>query len=365
MHQERRRALVMFLCSCAPMSIELVHSLGMSTIVDWRIVCLTFLYWRLSATASKYSSCPEAFAVLREASRAALSAVVVYAWLSFLTSMRPVAVECLLADVTRSTYKHTLFSLCRGGLSHACLNGVEELNKSLWMSRQCPSALIGIRLSSVYFFLVMVFRFIPCAFYGLWNLYTWHDDRFQADSRPSSLRKQRHVNERILLGSICILFSCVTVEIAMQGQILSLSSSYVILPYIAVLSIQYALKSRRFRESSREVLLLLQSQAITMSVFVSVLDLLIQILFVASVCLPDTVSISELTEACTTATDSQHITKCHEIIQSRTERTVFSDLCPSLTEKNNSLVGILYAANIIKVILLSLGTLILGKKKID
>lgn len=354
----------MFLCSCAPMSIELVHSLGMWTIVDWRIVCLTFLYWRLSATASKYSSCPEACTVLREASRAALSSIVLYAWLSFLTSMRPVAVGCLLADVTGSTYKHTLFSLCKGGISNACLNAVEELNKASCMSRQCPSSLIGIRLASVYFFLIMVFRFLPCAFYGMWNLYTWHDNRFQGASSPKALPRQRHLNERRLFGSICILLSCLTVEIAMQGRIHSLSSSYVILPYVTVISIQYALKSRRFRDSSREVLLLIQNQAIMMSVFVSILDIFVQTLFIASVCIPDTVSVSELTEACTTAMDNEHMTKCHQLIQSRTVRPVFSDLCPSLLENNNSMVGILYTANIIKVIVLSLGTLILPNKNI-
>lgn len=365
MHPERKRALAIFLCSCVPLSIEVIHSVGMLTIVDWKIVCLTFLYWRLAESATRCSSSPVMFAVVREATRVALCAVVAYAWLSFLTSMRAVAVGCLLGDVTGRTYRHAMFSSCRGGIGDTCLNAIEELNRSSWTTRQCPSNLIGSRLAYAYFFLVTAFRFVACALYGLWNIFTWTESRFQDGSFSTSrqLPKQHEINHDRLLGSISVILSCVMVEIAMQGKILSLSSPHVILPYLAVVSLQYTLKSKRMRESSKEALIFLQKQAISLSFLVSLLDLLIQTLFVTSVCIPDIVSVSELTQACTRGVGTTHMTRCHELISKRTVRPIPSDMCPSLLEKNNSVVVILYTANIIKVFVLSLGTLILSNKR--
>lgn len=340
------------------MSIELVHSVGMLTIVDWRIVCLTFLYWRLSENASKYQSSPLTFAVLQETTKASLCAVVSYAWLSFLTAIRSVAVGCLLGDVTGSTYQQAIFTQCKGGVSEVCLNAIDEANRSAWTTRQCPSSLIGSTMGYIYFFLVMVLRFIPCAFYGLWNLSTWNSKRLMQSSNET-LPKQRAVNNNFLLATLCILLACVTVEIAMQGQIHSLSSPFVIIPFLAVISSQYTLISKRTKDSSKEVLIFLQRQAITIGFVISVIDLLVQTLFVVSICLPEFVSVSELTEACTTAMGDHHLTKCHELIHSRTVRNISSDMCPTMNENNNSAIGILYAANIIKVIVLSLSSFIL------
>jgi len=359
MHSERKRALTIFLLSCVPMSIELVHSVGMLTIVDWKIVCLTFLYWRLSENANKYQSSPVTFTVLQEATKASLCAVVLYAWLSFLTSIRSVAVGCLLGDVTGQTYQHAIFTVCKGGISEVCLNAIDEANRSAWTTRQCPSSLIGSQLAYVYFFLVMVFRFTPSAIYGLWNLSTWRSSRLMDGSSSVLPKKQKVVNNNLLLGTICILLSCMAVEIAMQGRLHPLSSPYVILPFFAVLSFQYTLISQRFRDSSKEALIFLQRQFITMSCIISLLDLLIQILFVVSICVPDFVSISELTETCTTAMGQHHLSKCHEMIRGRTVRPVTSDMCPSMNDNNTSAIGILYAANIIKVLVLSLGAFVL------
>ena len=354
MHLERKRALTIFLLSCIPMCIELVHSVGMLTIVDWRIVCLTFLYWRLSESASKYQSS----LVLQEATKAALCSVVTYAWLSFLTSIRSVAVGCLLGGVTGSTYQHAVFTVCKGGISDLCLKAIDEANRSAWTNRQCPSSLIGSQLGYVYFLLVMLFRFAPCAFYGLWNLSTWNTERLR-DGSIRSMPPQKKVNNNILCGTLCILLGCVTVEIAMQGHIHSLSSPFVILPFLAVVSFQYTLTSQRMRDSSKETLIFLQRQAITHGSVTSLIDLLIQALFVVSICVPEFVSVSELTEACTTAMGHHHLTKCHELIHSRTLRPITSDMCPVMSENNNSAIGILYVANIIKVIVLIVGSFIL------
>lgn len=388
--QKEKESFALFILSCTPLTIELVHSIGMLTVVDWHIVCFTYLFWQLCTYRRKYRLLKIGPNLFDEICRIMLIFIVTYAWLSFLTSIRSVAVFCILEDASNMNNRHqsTIFHACKAGLSQSCLASINDVNKHSANSRQCPSALVGNRLGYTYFFLVVAFRFIPCGVYGLWIMYCWKMDvdgsektttstpveiattdsttLLSMEKTHSEKNQSKIVNQKWLLVCIGLLGSCITVETALQGQIHSLSSPFVILPYVALISIQYSLFSKRYRESSKEVLYILQTLAMHMSIVVSLFDFFLQVLYVTSVCIPEVVSISELTDVCSKASHyhAGREEDCHELIQKHLVKPITSDMCPSYfsTNNNSNIVGILYTANILKVLVLSLCTLLLKEK---
>ena len=374
--KKEKESFLIFIFCCVPLTIELVHNVGMLTVIDWHIICLAYLYWQLCYHRRKRTSQMIGDRILNELCHLALTILVTHAWISFLSSIRSVIVACILEDITTSNhnYSHLLSQSCKTGVTPSCLQVLNQINKHSTSSRICPSSIVGSRLGYVYFFFVIVFRFTPCALYGLWILYSWNntdnksneddkskqkDDEMHEKEQHSSY-KQMKLNQTYLFVCLGIICSCVLIEIALQGNVHSLSNPNVILPYMALVYIQYCFISKRYRESTLNILILLQNLAMQMSIIYSLLDFFIQVMYVTSVCIPDVISVSEITDICAHAVhQSKQDEKCHELIQKHIVKPMSSDMCPSFFNEKQSIISVLYTANVIKVIVLSLGTLLL------
>lgn len=374
--KKEKESFLMFIFCCIPLTIELVHNVGMLTVIDWHIICLAYLYWQLCYQRRKGACQMIGDGILNELCHIALTILVTHAWISFLSSIRSVIVACILEDITTSNhnYSHLLSQSCKTGVTPSCLKVLNQINKHSTSSKICPSSVVGSRLGYVYFFFVIVFRFIPCALYGLWILYSWNniDNRINEEDRSkrtdnemyemhkSSSYKQLKLNQKYLFVCLGIICSCVLIEIALQGNVHSLSNPSVILPYMALVYVQYCFISKRYRESTLQILILLQNLAMQMSIIYSLLDFFIQVMYVTSVCIPDVISVSEITDICSHAVhQSKQEEKCHELIEKHIVKPMPSDMCPSFFNEKQSIVSVLYTANVIKVIVLSLGTLLL------
>jgi hypothetical protein len=372
--KKEKESFLIFIFCCLPLTIELVHNVGMLTIIDWHIICLAYIYWQLCYHRRKGISQIIGDGILNELCHIALTTLVTHAWISFLSSIRSVIVACLLEDITTSNhnYSHLLSQSCKTGVTPSCLNVLNQINKHSTSNRICPSSIVGSRLGYVYFFFVIIFRFIPCAIYGLWILYSWNNtdnkrndglkctDDEMHEKHISSSFKQLKFNQTYLFVCVGIICSCVVIEIALQGNVHSLSSPNVIMPYIALVYIQYCFISKRYRESTLQILIILQKLAMQMSIIYSLLDFFIQVMYVTSVCIPDVISVSEITDICSRAVhESKQEEKCHELIQKHIVKPMSSDMCPSFFNEKQSIISVLYTANVIKVFVLSLGTLLL------
>lgn len=359
--REQSRALLMFVLSCLPILCEL-HA-EMKTVVSWKISIIILFYMLFAFKAGSPHTGKESFPIYMQCCKACLCCVVAYAWMSLIFSIDETLVTCLILQAKGKQDNH--FADCqRYGLHTKCLESISFLNKMNAAVSRCPSSLLGSSLGTFYLLSTVLCRFIPAAIYGLWNLYTWTELRFRSKSShshteeaASSLLKPRTYpsNKGLLLCSI-VLLSCILVEAGIP-RIKQLSSFHVILPFIGILCLQSLLHKYRHRDSTKIILIDLQRICIYVCIFFSSMDFVINCMMLMSQCLGARLDIDKIRNDCINTHGPRGVEDCYKSIgQIDVSSNSYPNYCPLLGKPETT---ILYTANVLQVITLSIGIALL------
>lgn len=355
---EQSRALFMLSLSCMPILIEM-HG-DMRTILDWKIVIPLFMYTLFAFKAtSEYRKKPEIFQMYKQSCKASLCCVVVYAWLCLFFSIESTLAKCLVIQA-QGHMKDRLYDCKRHGMQSKCVDAIQFVNRMYVATNQCPTSVLGWTLGTVYTLSVVCFRFIPTALYGLWNLYTWSDDRFMTPGiavKASERETGPHVlpNNKTLTVCTIVLMMCVLVEAGIP-QILPLCNFTTILHFVAILALQNSLNKHRMRDSSRHAMTEMQRMLCYAGIFHVIIDFVMNLMTILNNCVHPTVEEKLTSNQCSNPHGALSVEECYAAMTESSETfSPRSGMCP---KDMSPPVTLLYGANIIQVITLTLGVLL-------
>ena len=332
MKNERNKALSLLLLSSLPLLLEM-HA-DMSTIVDWRIILLLLLYTMFAVKATKaYQSDRDNFYVFALCCKESLVMTVCYSWMSLFSNIGKTLVPCMLFQA-EGRPDESLVECRRHGLITKCLKSVTILYRANQLSNQCPSAVLGTPLGSIYLLIVVLCRFVPTAFYGLWSLYVWDTSTaFQSPSTthpgslPKTSRQYRSQSPKVLLLCVVVVLCCMIVNISIQDvpPLVHVSTT---LPFFSILVMYYNLNKMRYRENVKHTIGSLMTVSLYMSVAYSILDFVMNCLSLVNTCIQSDAREDGILERCSDPQGPMSIQQCYETVSEMDPTYFASSTCP-------------------------------------
>lgn len=355
---ERNRSLLMLTCTLIPLCFELVAGNDMVYVVDWNVTLFVFLYtaFAFQATSCKGNSLVK-FQVLDGCAKVGLLVAVLYCWLTFWRGIQQSIVTCLLVDMEYSTEKG--ISKCReGGLVSRCLNALNAINDLNKISTNCPQIVLGSFIGNLYMAIVICFRCIAVGVVGIWNLCSWDISRYGSSKHqeaPNHIRT-RAPSTKHIVTMILFLFPCILVEVAIP-HIMPISTIGVTIMQLVIFGLQYVIKTGGTRTQVRSSLITVQKVLVCSAIFYALLDFVMQCIRLMHSCLSSDIQGESVSEACANAKNQIEVEHCYSLLEDIQPSFFTSDKCPNLREDTAAMV-ILYLANSIKILLLTIGNAI-------
>jgi len=354
---ERNKALAILLLSTLPLILEM-HG-DVNTFVDWRVIIPIILYviFTFKVTQNHQTRGGPSFEVFMCCSKMSLCVTVFYSWMSLFFNFEKTLVTCLFVQ-SQGSPNIKLSPCIRYGLVTECVESLSLVNRMNTMSNKCPSSILGPSLGLIYFFSIIVLRFVPTAIYGLWKLYIWDPKDFVDDVEEEQTVEQNNNNvntpcPKCLLVCTSVLLPCLMVSAALQ-DVMHLSNFCTALPFLAILVMHYSVRRSSFSDTGRHLLAELMRVGLHLSIAYSILDFVINGLAIITVCIGGEVQEGEILERCGDTQGPISIEQCYGYL-SEMDPTFFSrDLCPHWTLPTTT---ILYIANCIQVVILTFGVL--------
>lgn len=358
MKKEQNKALTLLLLAALPLLLEM-HA-EMSSIVDWRIIIFLLLYFSFAYKATTcYKKETDQFIVFSHLCKLSLMLSVSYAWLSLFSNIGKSIVPCLLFQA-ESKPSENLVECRRHGLITKCLQSVTLLYRANKLSNQCPVAVLGTALGSIYTLTVLLFRFVPTAFYGLWNIYVWNESVSFEDpsSRNSSLlpkeiKNNIRLSSKFLLVLTLLVLCCLIVNISLQ-DIPPLVSVSTTLPFFCIIVLHYILETKRYRDNVKCVIGSLMTTCLYISILYSILDFVMNCLSLVNMCTKTDVQEDTILEKCSDAEGPMSIQKCYEYVSKLSGTYFASGKCPAFGSPSASLR---YVGDTILLAVLTVGML--------
>jgi hypothetical protein len=360
MKKEQNKALTLLLLASIPLLLEM-HG-DMSTILDWRIILLLLPYTLFAFKAAKsHLLGKEDFHVFAQCCKVSLVMVVCYSWMSLFSSIGNTMVPCLLVQA-EGTPDGSLVECRRHGLVTKCLKSVTLLFRANNLSNQCPQSVLGTSLGSTYLLVVTLFRFVPTAFYGLWNLYVWDATKmFQSNvspkdcgSLPKDTKEYKPPSSKVLLVCTVLVLCCITVNIAIQ-DIPPLAHISTALPFFSILVMHYNMETRRYRENVKHVMGSLMNTSLYISVAYSTLDFVMNCLSMINTCIQSNANEDAIIEKCSDPQGPMSIQECYQTI-SEIDGTFFTtNKCPVFGSPS---VTLRYVGDVTLVMALTIGLMV-------
>jgi hypothetical protein len=364
--QERNRALVMLVCAFLPLCFELVAGRDMISPVEWKVILFVFLYTAFVFQAVSCSNKDTTkFRVFEQCAKVSLLAAVAYCWLTFLHGMQQSIVTCLLLD-TQSLRGEEIKECREGGLATGCIQALKTLNSFDRISTNCPQALLGSFIGKIYMVAVICFRCIAIGIVGLWNLYSWDDNRFKSSGqweRPQE-ENSKASSTKHMCGLLVCLLPCIVVEVAVP-QLIPLSSLEVVVAQIVVFGLQYVIKVGARDNHARSILITMQKVTVCSVIFYTLMDFTVQCIRIIFSCVRGGVADEKLMEVCTGAKSRSDIETCYALLDDLQPSFYSLEKCP---RAETIPAVLLYLANALKVLILTMGNTVIffrGRKNVS
>ena len=360
MNREKNKALALLLLSCLPLLLEMHGT--MNTVVDWRIILFLLLYTLFAFKATDtFESDRDQFTVFSQCCKVSLIMVVCYSWMSLFSSFESTMVPCLLVQA-EGPPSENLVECRRHGLVTKCLKSVTLLFRANKLSNQCPASVLGTSLGSIYLLSVIFFRFIPTAFYGLWNLYVWDVNiRFRPVSPgesggPTSKRihEYRTPSSNVLLVCAAVVLCCITVNIAIP-HVAPLSHISTTLPFFCIVVMHYNLETRRYRENVKHTISILMTTCLYMSIAFSILDFVMNSLSMINTCIQADAQEDAIIEKCSDPQGPMSIQECYQTISEVDSIFFATEKCPVFGSPS---VTLRYVGDVMLVVALTIGVMV-------
>ena len=346
---EQSRALLTFLCVCLPLSIEISSGIQIQSIISWEIIIPTFAYMLLAFQTTKCFQ-EKNFQIYKECCRLLLVVIVFHSWLSLIYNMQNAIINCVFETNINEKY---LAECKKYGLITNCIKGISHINRINSARTKCPTSILGSGLGGWYMLLIIIFRFIPTGIYGLWNLYTWKTERF-----INSVKEHKETNyipsNKILNICTVILLPCVIAEVSVSN-IKPLSSINCIHFFIAIIIIQNA--THNYSKEIKSALYFIQRLCFYTGLIFLFVDLCQRSMEIIMTCFSGNDIDEYLKDICTQSYGKRGLEQCYLALSDVDPYYFLRDGCPtSFFQDVHS--TILYCANILKVVVFSIGLLI-------
>lgn len=358
MKKEQNKALTLLFLAAIPLLLEM-HA-DMSTIVDWRVLPFLLLYFIFSMKATKaYKRETDQFVIYSQCCKASLMLGVFYTWLSLFSNIGKSIVPCLLFQAEGKP-DYSLIDCRRHGLITKCLKSVSLMYRANAMANQCPISVLGTSLGSIYTIAVLLCRFVPVAFYGLWNLYVWDNSVAFEDQSidPSSLPKEDRYyivpSSKILLVSALAVLSCLIVNISLQ-ELPPLVHVSTTLPFFCIIMLHYNMETKRYRDNVKHVISSMMSTCLYVSICYSIIDFVMNCLSLVNLCTKNDIHEESILDKCSDPEGPMSIQQCYESV-SKIDVTFFaSGKCPTFGSPSATLR---YIGDTIMLMVLTVGLLV-------
>lgn len=348
--QESSRALFILLLATMPMLFEMYGS--MNTLLDWKVIIPLLMYTIFAFKAvEKREKHPVIYQINKQCCKASLCCVVAYAWITVLNNLSSNLVTCLLLQAREKI--GSKFVHCQmHGLQTKCLDALLYAKKMSLANSQCPTVVIGPTLGNIYNICVILLRVVPTTIYGLWNLYTWTDERF--DKRTVDLVTEESAkctvftvpDKRILLVCSVALLSCVLLEVSITF-LLPLCSFTSALYFLCIVSIQNTLNTQRLRDSTKLALKSVQRTLCYTAIFHVVVETFMNLVKICNLCTKSSIEELLVGNQCENPHGPLQLEDCYTLMNTM-GNSYHPDrqMCP--TEMSVPLV-LLYGANTIHI----------------
>lgn len=360
LQEERYRALFVLVSCCIPMCIEILVGGVLHTPMSWHCIVIASLYTVLAfkATAARCHK-DNSFIVYSSTCHSSLCILTVYAWLSLFTHIYNSTIACMMPD-TETSMDDMLQACQKGGLVRDCTKNIHFLNKITSLRSFCPQDILGHHLGTTYIISVYIFRIIICGIYGMWNLYTWNTARFETCRDAASIRitSKRLPPFKRTLFFVCATMVCCLIEASVL-HIQSLSSFEVVLPHVFGFCLYHTLKTKRMADSSKDCLYVIKKTVLVTGMVYATLDFIMNSTGLIFRCFGNDMIEKHLKDTCKDVGNPSSVNECYSMIENLDNTYFTREFCPS----NDLSTAVLYIVNIVKVLLLTIGTAFLYATK--